>query len=114
MPQDKAVTHYIEKAGEPFSKIMKIVRTLIHETVPEVSEELKWGQPVFKSKKDFCYLKAAKHHVNLGFMKAQILDDSDGLLQGTGKDMRHIKLKTPADVRAALFKKWFKVSAENT
>lgn len=36
-------------------------------------------------------------HVHLFFYRGRELDDSTGLLQGGGKDLRYIKLESPAD-----------------
>jgi uncharacterized protein DUF1801 len=40
----------------------------------------------------FAYVNAFKSHVNVGFYCGAMLDDAGGLLQGTGKRMRHVKL----------------------
>jgi hypothetical protein len=41
----------------------------------------------------FGYVNAFKSHVNVGFFHGAELDDPAGLLEGTGKRMRHVKLK---------------------
>lgn len=41
----------------------------------------------------FGYVDAFKAHVNVGFFFGAALDDPAGLLQGTGKRMRHVKLR---------------------
>ena len=41
----------------------------------------------------FAYTGAFKAHVNLGFFHGVDLPDPHGLLEGTGKRMRHVKLK---------------------
>ena len=40
----------------------------------------------------FAYVNAFKAHVNVGFFRGAELADPDGLLEGTGKFMRHVKL----------------------
>lgn len=40
----------------------------------------------------FGYVNAFKDHVNVGFYRGVELADPAGLLQGTGKRMRHVKL----------------------
>jgi hypothetical protein len=40
----------------------------------------------------FGYVNAFTEHVNVGFFLGAWLDDPDGLLQGSGKRMRHVKL----------------------
>jgi hypothetical protein len=90
---------------------MDRVRTLLYESVPGVTEDFKWSRPVYKSKKMFAYMKANKNNVSLGFADAHKLNDPDGLLEGTGKDMRHIKLGTMADINSRLLKEWFLAAA---
>jgi hypothetical protein len=57
------------------------------------------------------YIIPHSKHVNLGFFQGVHLEDPDGLLEGTGKKLRHVKLKkvedvdTPA-VRALLRRAW--------
>ena len=41
----------------------------------------------------FGYVNAFTSHVNVGFFKGAELPDPAGLLQGTGKSMRHVKLR---------------------
>lgn len=40
----------------------------------------------------FAYVNAFKAHVNVGFFLGAHLEDPHGLLEGTGKFMRHVKL----------------------
>src|SRR5947209_14740730 len=37
-------------------------------------------------------------HVNLGFNFGATLDDPHGILEGSGKQIRHISIRTPADL----------------
>lgn len=41
----------------------------------------------------FAYVGVFKAHVNLGFFHGAALPDPKGLLEGTGKFMRHVKIK---------------------
>ena len=41
----------------------------------------------------FCYIGAYRAHVNLGFYYGAELADPLGLMEGTGKKLRHIKVK---------------------
>ena len=49
----------------------------------------------------FGYVNVFTSHVNVGFFHGAALPDSDRLLQGTGKFMRHVKLKSRTDANAA-------------
>ncbi|MCZ6690418.1 MAG: DUF1801 domain-containing protein [Planctomycetota bacterium] len=49
----------------------------------------------------FAYVNAFKAHVNVGFFRGAELADPNGLLEGTGKFMRHVKLRPEGEVDAA-------------
>lgn len=110
---NQQVTDYIEKAPDEQKQIMNSIRKLIHESVDNVTEEFKWSRPVFNAGKDFAYLKTAKKHVTLGFFNFEKINDADNLLEGTGKDMRHVKLKSIDDINQELFKDWFKACSRS-
>jgi hypothetical protein len=59
------------------------VRELLHDGFPTVCIE---DAP-------FAYVGVFKDHVNVGFFHGASLPDPAGLLEGTGKHMRHVKLR---------------------
>ena len=46
----------------------------------------------------FGYVNAFKAHVNVGFFRGADIADPESLLEGTGKFMRHVKLRPEQDV----------------
>jgi hypothetical protein len=48
----------------------------------------------------FAYVNAFTAHVNVGFFRGAELPDPAGLLEGTGKYMRHVKLRPGHDMDA--------------
>ncbi len=53
----------------------------------------------------FGYVNAFKAHVNVGFFRGAEIADSDSLLEGTGKFMRHVKLTPERGVDASALTK---------
>ena len=53
----------------------------------------------------FAYVNAFRAHVNVGFFRGAEIADPDGLLEGTGKLMRHVKLGPRRDVEASALTK---------
>ncbi len=53
----------------------------------------------------FAYVNAFTAHVNVGFFRGAEIADPHGLLEGTGKYMRHVKLGPGRDVDAAALTK---------
>jgi hypothetical protein len=53
----------------------------------------------------FAYVNAFTAHVNVGFFRGAELADPEGLLEGTGKFMRHVKLGPGRQVDATALAK---------
>ena len=53
----------------------------------------------------FAYVNAFRAHVNVGFFRGTEIADPKGLLQGTGKFMRHVKLRPDAVVNGTALTK---------
>jgi hypothetical protein len=102
----------IDQAVDYQRDIMNAIREIIHATVEDVEEAFKWSRPVFSKGKDFAYLKTAKTYVSLGFNSFHKLNDPDNLLEGTGKDMRHIKIRKVEEINAELLSGWFRTVSE--
>ena len=65
----------------------------------DVREVLHDGQPtVCVQGAAFAYVDAFTAHVNVGFFQGSELPDPEGLLEGSGKFMRHVKVRP--DVQA--------------
>lgn len=61
---------------------------------PDVRELLHDGHPtVCVDDAAFAYVDTFKAHVNIGFFCGADLPDPAGLLEGSGKRMRHVKLR---------------------
>ena len=53
----------------------------------------------------FAYVNAFKAHVNVGFFRGAEIADPEGLLEGAGKFMRHVKLRPDHEVDAGALAK---------
>jgi hypothetical protein len=68
----------------------------------EVRELLHDGCPVAcLGDVPFAYVNVFTSHVNVGFFQGATLPDPARLLQGTGKFMRHVKLRPGTDTHSA-------------
>ncbi|MFC4023011.1 DUF1801 domain-containing protein [Oceanobacillus longus] len=101
----EAVDQFIEDLPEEIQIITADLRKLILNSSPKLVEELKWSMPNYSYNGLVCYLQTAKKHVNLGFHKGNELQEIDAfkLLQGTGKTMRHIRIKNSEDIKPTFF-----------
>ena len=72
----------------------------------EVREILQDGCPVAcLGDAPFCYVNVFTSHVNVGFFRGAALPDPARLLQGTGKFMRHVKLRPGTDTDDATLRR---------
>ena len=86
-------------------EIAKQLRKLIIDFYPEVVEVpwpkqkiIGYGVGPKKMSEQFCYIGAHREHVNLGFYYGAELSDLKGLLEGTGKKLRHIEVREVEEV----------------
>ena len=58
----------------------------------------------------FAYVNAFKAHVNVGFFQGSELADPEGMLEGTGRFMRHVKLEPGREVAAGALRRLIKAA----
>jgi len=93
-----AVEVWIDQADGWQKRLLQELRAVILAAVPDATEALKWGQPCYSRNGLFCYLQRSKGHVTLGFQKGARMKDPESLLQGDGKQMRHLKFDSDATI----------------
>ena len=101
---EKTVDSYIAQLNDDQAQIVAKVRQIILSAAPAADESIKWAQPVYETHGPFAYIKAFKNSVNFGFWRGVDIQDSYGLLVGSGEKMRHVKLVDLEDINEAAFK----------
>ena len=109
---DLKVQEYIEKQKSPQKEICLKLREIILRTFPDTKEEMKWGVPTFSNGR--FYLGAMKNQVNLGFSINGLTKEQTALFEGSGKTMRHIKVRTLGDIDEKKIVKLLKIAGECT
>lgn len=70
-----------------------------HENIYDAYNAVAIGYgPTDRLKDCIFHIAVYAKHVNLGFNRGATLDDPLGILKGTGKQVRHITIKTPVDL----------------
>jgi hypothetical protein len=105
---NQQITEYILKAPEEQRKLMEQIRNIIHDEIPDIIENIKWSRPVFSRNTDIVYFKTEKTYFTLGFFKHDRIKENAHLLEGTGKSMRHVKLRNPDDLQLTIIRNWLK------
>jgi hypothetical protein len=85
----------VRQLGQPWFQQMRDcgpdVRELLHDGFPTACVE----------DAAFAYVAAYAAHVNVGFFHGSALEDPAGLLEGSGKRMRHVKIRWGVPANAA-------------
>ncbi|MGO9948463.1 MAG: DUF1801 domain-containing protein [Steroidobacteraceae bacterium] len=99
---DPAVDVWLTDGSVELRSIAKTWFVQMRQCGDDVRELMHDGCPVAcVEDAPFGYVNAFKTHVNVGFFHGAVLEDPDGLLEGTGKRMRHVKLNPRREVNAA-------------
>lgn len=76
------------------AKIVLALRDMILNVKPGIAEGFMYGGLVYKTDYLVWGIFSAKNHITIEFVKGHVLEDPFSVLQGTGKERRHIKIKT--------------------
>lgn len=97
--RDPAIEDWIQRRPDALGSIARQWFNVMRVCGDDVRELLHDGHPTAcVGEAAFCYVNAFTTHVNVGFFLGAELPDPKDLLEGTGKFMRHVKLKPGHEV----------------
>lgn len=103
MPKPTTVADYVAGVDEEMRPLFRAVRAFVRKHAPDLEERLYMAVPAyFAGEEQRFYLADHTRHVNLGFTTGAGLRDAHGLLEGTGKNLRHVKIRSKADLTPEL------------
>lgn len=93
---------YISEAAPFAQAILTRIRQLIHESIPDVKEDWKWG-PNFNLNGMVCGLWALKGHTSMNFYKGAAMSDRHGLFTHglDNEKMRMIQYRDISEINEA-------------
>jgi hypothetical protein len=95
---------YLADQAPKNQRIIRALRRFVKREAPELTESVKWGNGCWlKGKAPISYVYSDADYVQLGFFRGSSLSDPRGLLHGNGQYVRHIKVRTIADIDKAAF-----------
>ena len=104
--RDPAIDVWLDKQTEELGSIARRWFAAMRECGDDVRELMHDGCPVACVKDaPFGYVNVFRAHMNVGFYHGADLEDPSALLEGTGKRMRHVKLKPDAATGPAALSK---------
>ena len=95
-----AIDLYVARENPALVHVVDAIRSLVKKAIPRAREAMNpWGVPIFEWNGPLCYLRVGKKHVTFGFPRGSALKDPHRLLEGEGRNLRHIKIADVAQVR---------------
>jgi hypothetical protein len=92
-------SNYLRDENPALRPVVGGLRELVTRCVPDMRETVNaWGVPTFEHTDPFSFYMIGKNHVTFGFHFGTSLSDPEGLLEGTGKNIRHVKLRSTTDL----------------
>lgn len=102
LERDPAVAAWFDRRPGELGAIARTWFERMRRCGADVLEQLHDGCPVAcVDDAPFAYVNAFRAHVNVGFFQGASLPDPAGRLEGTGRYMRHVKIRPGAPVDAA-------------
>lgn len=99
--RDPAVARWLQEHRDELGLIARRWFEVMRGCGKDVRELLHDGHPTAcVGEAAFGYVNAFKAHVNVGFFRGGELADPKGLLEGTGRIMRHVKVSPEREVDA--------------
>ena len=104
-PLDPSLRAFLAIDERPVGPLALALREIVLEAAPDAIEQLfrnhhsaLWYGRGPKMADMVFYIAMASAHVNLGFLRGAAMADPDGVLEGSGKVMRHIKFRSAGDL----------------
>src|SRR5205814_3481925 len=92
--REPAIERWLQQHTDELGRMAKHWFEVMRECGDDVRELLHDGYPTAcVADAAFAYVGAFKAHVNVGFFRGAEIADPEGLLEGTGRLMRHVKLR---------------------
>jgi hypothetical protein len=107
-PPPPALREFLGAYDPAIGKLFFATRKVVLDAAPRASELIYDAYNAVtvaysfsaRLKEAFCHVAAYRSYVNLGFNQGASLEDPEGLLVGSGARIRHVRIASPADLRA--------------
>ena len=95
---------YLEDQSPRNQDIIRALRRFVRRVEPGLTESVKWGNGCWLGKVGpVAYVYSDDEYVQFGFFRGATLRDPQGLLEGKGSYVRHIKVRDRSDIDPQAF-----------
>lgn len=76
--------------------IVALIRALMKECAPQAQELVSYGLPAYQARRIIAIISPTKKDITFSFSRGAQFEDPYGLLRGSGKSSKHVKIKDVA------------------
>jgi hypothetical protein len=92
--------------------IIRRLRSFVKRVAPGLKESVKWGNGCWvMGNAPVAYVYSAPDYVQFGFFRGSGLKDPQGILEGKGQYVRHIKVRKASDIDEDAFSAFLRQAA---
>jgi hypothetical protein len=112
-PKGKTVEDILERLDSRQQGLVNRLRSLVKKHVPDAVETSKWGNITYLLEgRNLAWIICYRDHADLGFFRGAELKSSR--LEGSGKGLRHVQVRTTADIDESEFGRLLRDAAKLT
>ena len=91
-----------------YREIVAELRKLMRECVPDATELISYGVPVYRRKRSLAVISPTKQGITFAFSRGAEFEDRYGMLEGVGKRSKNVRMKSLDDVNKAALRDYIK------
>ncbi|HYR49528.1 MAG TPA: DUF1801 domain-containing protein [Candidatus Eisenbacteria bacterium] len=91
-----------------FRPVVASIRRVMKESAPGVHEVISYGIPMYGLKRPLAWINPSKTGITLGFRQGASFADRYGLLRGTGKHAKHVRMRNLGEVNVPALEYYIK------
>jgi hypothetical protein len=96
-------THPTKGVAEGLDRVAEAVREVVRAVGPDLRTVTKWGAPWYVGTDLIFLVREFSPYVGVEFWRGTSLPDPHRLLEGTGKNLRHVKIRSTAEATSPEF-----------
>ncbi len=99
---DEGVAAYLARLDGEIRLIAHELCRRIGEIGPHLTVTLAWGAPCWRGAERVCSIRGQRNYCNLQLWAGSVLAEQFSRIEGTGKRLRHVKIRALADMDEAI------------
>jgi hypothetical protein len=91
-----------------FRPVVAAIRKVMKESAPDAHEVMSYGIPMYGLKRPVAWINPSKSGITFGFRQGASFADRYGLLRGTAKHSKHLRMRNLGEVNSAALRYYIK------